>query len=163
VAEIDYERRDVNLRTVLKAGAILGGISVFGIVASVGVFVLYGRWSDRQERPVPPLAYESGRLPPEPRLQSTPQMDIQDLRAQQRQRLSAYGWVEAPGGAVHIPIDEAMRLYAERTAGRSVEPVGAPAVLPQPAAAAGASGTATVPAAAPPPPPASPAARSPRP
>ena len=161
MAEIEYERRDVNLRTVLKAGAVLGGISVFGIVATVGVFVLFDRWSDRQERPVPPLAYEPGRLPPEPRLQSTPQVDIEDLRAQQRQRLSAYGWAEAPGGAVHIPIDEAMRLYAERTAGRPVEPVGAPPVPPPPAAAAGASGTATVPAAAPPP--ASPAARSPRP
>jgi hypothetical protein len=161
VAEIEYEPRDVNVRTVVKAGVGLGGITLFGVAAALGAFLLLTRWDDKRERPLPPLAHEPGRLPPEPRLQSAPQVDIQDLRAQERERLTGYGWAQAPGGAVRIPIDEAMRLYAERTAGRSLAPVAAPAVLPVPAAAAGPSGTATVPAAATrPSPPASPAPRS---
>jgi hypothetical protein len=162
VAEIDYEPRDVNLRTVVKAGVGLGGITLFGVLASLGAFLLLGRWSDRRDRPVGPLAQEAGRLPPEPRLQSTPQMDVRDLRARERERLSSYGWTEAAGGSVRIPIEEAMRLYAERAAGRSLSPVAVPAVPPPPAAAAGPSGTATMPAVAAPSPAASPAAPGPR-
>ena len=142
---IEYEPRDVNVRTILKAVVGLGGITVFGVLASLGFFVLLDRSSDRQERRVPPLAYGPGRLPPEPRLQSYPQVDIEDLRVQERQRLSGYGWAVAPGGAVRIPIEEAMRLYVERNAGASQEPVAASAVPPAPS------------------PSASPASRSPRP
>lgn len=159
MAEIDYEPRDVNPRTVLKAGAGLGGLTLFGVVAALGAFLLLDRWDDARERPLPPLAHEPGRLPPEPRLQRTPQVDIQALRAEERERLSAYGWVDAAGGVVRIPIDQAMRLYAERTAGRSLAPVAAPALAPPvPASAAGPSGTATLPVtSAPPSPAASPA------
>jgi hypothetical protein len=161
VADIEYEPRDVNVRAVLKVGIGLGGITLFGVLAALGAFLLLDRWDDKRERPLPPLAHEPGRLPPEPRLQSTPLVDIQDLRAEERERLGRYGWAEAPSGAVHIPIDEAMRLYAERVAGRSLTPVAAPAVLPVPAAAAGPSGTAAVPApAARPSPSAPPAPRS---
>jgi hypothetical protein len=146
VAEIEYEPRDVNLRTVLKAGIGLGGITLFGAAAALGAFLLLTRWDDKRERPLPPLAHEPGRLPPEPRLQSAPQADIHALRAQERERLSAYGWVDAAGGVVHIPIDEAMRLYAERAGGRSLIPAAGVAGVPSvPAAAAGPSGTATMP------------------
>jgi hypothetical protein len=158
VAEIEYEPRDVNVRTVLKAGIVLAGITLFGVLASLAVFALFGRQGARSDVAPPPLAYEPGRLPPEPRLQSAPLRDIDELRAQETQRLSAYGWVDEPAGVVRIPIEEAMRLYAERAAGRSLTPVAAPAVLPAPSAAAGASGTATVPPAARPP---SPEARRP--
>src|SRR5688572_32702266 len=48
--------------------------------------LLLDRWDDKRERPLPPLAHEPGRLPPEPRLQSTPLVDIQDLRAEERER-----------------------------------------------------------------------------
>jgi hypothetical protein len=117
VAEIEYEPRDVNVRSVLKAGAGLAGLTLFGAAAALGAFLLLGRLGDKRERPLPPLAHEPGRLPPEPRLQSAPQTDLEELRGLERRRLSTYGWVTAPGGAVHIPIAEAMRLYAERAAG----------------------------------------------
>src|SRR5580658_1826071 len=53
-------------------------------------------------------------LPPTPRLQIYPATDLKDTREQEHQLLSSYGWVEKEKGVVHIPIDRAMDLLAER-------------------------------------------------
>ncbi len=39
----------------------------------------------------------------------------QAIREAQRRRLESYGWVDRPGGVIHIPIDRAIDLFlAER-------------------------------------------------
>ena len=133
MAEPEYERSDVNVRAVVKAGLVVAGLSAFGAAASFGVFLLLKQMDRRHERPLPPLAQEPGRRPPEPRLQTAPQADLEQLRAQEGQRLSSYGWVDPQAGIVRIPIEEAMKLYAQRAAARPLTPVPAPAILPAPA------------------------------
>jgi hypothetical protein len=59
-------------------------------------------------------AGQQDRLPPEPRLQDTPQEDMNALRAKQNGLLKEYGWVNKEAGIARIPIEEAMRIVVER-------------------------------------------------
>ena len=63
-----------------------------------------------------PLAEGQTREPPTPRLQTQPFRDVHQLRQEQLERLSSYGWVDQGAGVVHIPIEDAMRVVVERGA-----------------------------------------------
>ena len=103
----------------------IGGVVGFGISLIITLVVVFGLvWLFysflRREaaRPVPsefPLAATSmRRLPPEPRLQTDPREDLQNLRANENQVLTTYGWVDRNAGVVRIPIEQAMKLTVER-------------------------------------------------
>jgi hypothetical protein len=47
--------------------------------------------------------------PPGPRLQTSPERDLQQFRAEEDKRLNTYYWIDKQKGSVHIPIDEAMK------------------------------------------------------
>jgi hypothetical protein len=51
---------------------------------------------------------------PEPRLEDDERTEINDFRYQQDETLSSYGWVDQNAGVVRIPIDQAMKLIAQR-------------------------------------------------
>jgi hypothetical protein len=101
----DYERSDASPRTI----AIVAGTLVLTVafVFSALAFSFRGATQDRHKGP-------DGALPPQPRLQTDVTLDEATTRAGQAERLARFGWVEAPGGAVHIPIDRAIRITAER-------------------------------------------------
>jgi hypothetical protein len=61
-----------------------------------------------------PLAAGQVKEPPLPRLQTQPFKDVYQLKQEQREKLSSYGWVDQGTGVVHIPIEDAMRLLTER-------------------------------------------------
>ena len=87
----------------------------------------------RQDAPPPPMARaEPGRLPPAPRLQTLPAQDLAAVRAEEERTLSTYGWVDEGAGTVRIPIEEAMRLLAER--GEAPLPRVSPSATPPPPA-----------------------------
>jgi hypothetical protein len=62
---------------------------------------------------LPPLASER-RGPPAPRLQASPPLDLDALRAGEFKRLSSYGWISPQDDLIHIPIERAMELVLER-------------------------------------------------
>jgi hypothetical protein len=43
-----------------------------------------------------------------------PEIDLKKLQAEEKGRLSSYGWVDRTTGTVHIPIERAMELSIER-------------------------------------------------
>lgn len=51
---------------------------------------------------------------PEPTLQKTPQGDLERFEQKQRDVLSGYGWIDRSAGIVRIPIEEAMRIIAQK-------------------------------------------------
>lgn len=127
MAEIEYETRDVNVRTVFKAGLALAMLAAVGAAVSFGVYLRLRQVHQRQDRPAAPLAQAPGRLPPVPRLQSAPQADLGQLRAQHLRELTSYGWINQQAGTARIHVEEAMRLYVERMASR---PTPSPAASP---------------------------------
>jgi len=126
---VRYEKTDVSVSDTVRIGIV-----VFAIAAVASLILLPLMWvfearSAQQDPPMPPLArFEPGRKPPEPRLQERPFDDWRELRAEQQDWLSHYGWVDRDAGIVRMPIDDAMHLMLER--GLPVRPGAAPATFP---------------------------------
>jgi hypothetical protein len=113
--EVHHETSDVNIRGVLAFGAAL---LVATVIIYVAVWVLFRYFDAREARrvvPQYPLAVsQEPRLPPEPRLQTNPRQDLQDLRAREDDTLNTYGWVDKNAGVVRIKIEDAMKLVVQR-------------------------------------------------
>jgi hypothetical protein len=89
-------------------------LAVSGLVIHL---VLSGMWSFFHRTVAPPNAQSPfagpRQLPPQPRLQVTPRADLRTYLEGEQQRLNSYG--TDPGtGSIHIPIDRALDLLAER-------------------------------------------------
>jgi len=103
----------------------VGGVGVFVIVLVVATVMISGAvWAfyrylgEQASRPMQaefPLATNAmRRLPPEPRLQTDPRDDLANLRRAEDEVLDGYAWVDRNAGVVRIPIEQAMKLTAER-------------------------------------------------
>jgi hypothetical protein len=110
-----HEKSDVNVRGVLGFAA---GLLVTAVLIQFMVWLLFVYFSGREAARVVPeyplAAGEQTRVPPEPRLQTNPREDLRALRAREDAVLSSYGWVDRTAGVVRIPIDEAIKLTAQR-------------------------------------------------
>ena len=51
---------------------------------------------------------------PQPRLERNERLEIKDFRLKEEQILNSYGWVDEKAGVVHIPIERAMQLLAQK-------------------------------------------------
>jgi len=107
-----YEARDADVRRLLKLGLSL---CVVIVVAMFGMAKLMAYLTSHQPpgQQVSPLAIGI-ELPPRPRLQITPALDLAQKRKAEDATLNSYGWIERTSGTVRIPIERAMDLLAER-------------------------------------------------
>ncbi|HEY6211864.1 MAG TPA: hypothetical protein VIW45_06245 [Vicinamibacterales bacterium] len=113
--EARHETSDVNLRAILGFGAALAITGAFINFVVWLLFTFLDVRATRQPAPVYPLAaQQENRLPPEPRLQTHPREDLRELRAQEDQILTTYGWVDRNAGVVRVPIDQAMKMLVQR-------------------------------------------------
>jgi hypothetical protein len=148
-------------------GVVLALATIFSAVFTFGVFKLLAYREDKAQAAVTSPLWVRATTPPEPRLQATikeqtgqltsPTLDLVTLRREERALLESYGWADKPAGKVRIPIDEAMRLYAER--GAAAEAQAPAAGTPAPSALAPAAPAVAPPGAAVPTPVASPEPR----
>lgn len=110
-----HEERDVNIRGIFGFAI---GLIVAAVLIHFMVWVLFKYFSAREARQAPPefplAVQQQNRLPPEPRLQTNPRQDLDDLRAREESTLRTYGWIDKNAGVVRIPIDRAMELTVQR-------------------------------------------------
>jgi hypothetical protein len=90
-----------------------------GLLLSIGlglvvVWCTYGLFSSEVASLKPSPLPKPSQIPPEPRIQSAPLLDIQKLRAHEDAVLDTYGWVNRETGVIRIPIDRAMDLIVQR-------------------------------------------------
>jgi hypothetical protein len=107
-----HEERDANVRALAYFGLVL-----FGVIALtlIGMRTTFFHFAKSQQLGPPPTPFENARtLPPMPRLQVDPRMDLKNYREQEEDILKNYGWVDKQNGVVRIPIDRAMSLLLER-------------------------------------------------
>jgi len=110
-----HEKNDVSIRGVVLFVVWLVGVGIGVQILMWGLFRLFAHETKSLDRPVPAMVEKSlRRLPPAPRLEDRPLAPRAVLNAQENTRLSSYGWVDRKTGLVHIPIDRAMDLIAER-------------------------------------------------
>jgi hypothetical protein len=128
----------VSTRLVMRFGIILAILSVTAMLLMAGLFRLLDRGADRRDAAARASAgteRRPDRLPPPPRLEVYGSRHWQQFRSAEEARLSSYGWLSRSTGAVHIPIEHAMDLIAERgVAGLPPAPMALPAAPVTPVA-----------------------------
>ena len=113
-AGIHHETSDVHVRPLAWLGVGLAVLIVLSILAMKGVFVFLDRQQAQNDVVPPPMMSQRPPQPPEPRLQTSPVPNRKLIVEQETQQLSTYGWVDQKRGVVRIPVDQAMKLLAER-------------------------------------------------
>ena len=110
--EAGYERRDAHVAALLKFAFWM---AVTMAVVMVGMKWTFDYYSRTQPLGAPASPLFAGReLPPSPRLQVQPQLDLKDYCAAQQQGVNSYAWVDQPSGVVRVPVDRAMDLLLAR-------------------------------------------------
>lgn len=102
---------EINYRVLVR---LTVGLLALVAVAMILMWYLTTSMYEQEKAadPPPPLMVEARvqHLPPDPRLQSDPFVELDLLRARQNAQLESYGWIDVATGLAHIPIDKAMDL-----------------------------------------------------
>jgi len=114
--EISTARR-AHQETDIDAGAVTWfGIALAAVVIAVAIATHVGlaiadHRPPKGEALRSPLAED--RLPPAPRLQTSPPADMRAFRAHEDAILNSAGWVDEASGVARIPIEQAKKLLLE--------------------------------------------------
>ena len=108
----DYHDKDIRMRPIVVFVVVT---SLFIGISFLGVTLFHRMLGRDAAGPAPDNRFtQSGVLPPEPRLQVVEKRTLQEQQAIERERLHGYGWVDRQAGVVHIPIEKAIELTAQR-------------------------------------------------
>jgi hypothetical protein len=107
-----HETSDADVKPILKFLAGLGLLLVLVMIGMSGLFNLMESRFGRAGAEMSPLL-DTAQIPPGPRLQADPAVDLRQLRQWERDRLSQYGWVDQDTGVVRIPIERAKQILVE--------------------------------------------------
>jgi hypothetical protein len=109
--EESYEHSDANVSGVLKSGVWLAVLLVVVFFGVRWTFTAMGKMTPMGE---PASPFENAReMPPAPRLQVDPQLELRNYCVGQVQSLTSYGWKDSQAGIVQIPVDRAIDLLVE--------------------------------------------------
>ncbi len=115
-----HETTDVNVTGLfLFAGALLLTLFVFlaGLVVLFKTTGVLDRYLDKRRAQGEPGSNSLVRVQPNyqgPLLQIRPEQDLHQMQSANAADLRGYGWVDRSQGTVHVPIDRAMELIAQR-------------------------------------------------
>ena len=121
-----YERQDIGARGIFYFLAGLLAATLLIIVLLSGLYKILDQRFATHQPPVNPLAAnvpkDTRQVPPQypetafpdPRLETDERTQLNSIRIAEEQKLNSYGWVDRKAGTVHIPIERAMELIAQR-------------------------------------------------
>ena len=111
-----YEKTDAEAGPTYRAGLYILGTMVLTALVLVPMYRLLGRREAAgQERAATVLKADAGAPAPAfPKLVTSEPAVFAEFRAQEDAFLAGYGWVEKDKGIARMPIDEAMKIVAER-------------------------------------------------
>jgi len=106
---------EISARGILEVTVGIGVACLLAIVITWWMLSRYTAAVEAESPPPSPIAQaDERRLPPGPRLQQHPERELEEMRREMTERLGSYGWVDEGAGVVHLPIDRAIELIAER-------------------------------------------------
>src|SRR5262245_4873676 len=110
-----HEIRDINATRILVFGLVLTAVVALSLAAMKLTFDYFARREAGNQPPPSTLAaHFEYQLPPEPRLQPNPLLDLRELRDEETRQLTSFGWIDRSRGIVRIPVEEAMKLAVKR-------------------------------------------------
>lgn len=112
-AGVGHEESTVELKPIILFAVILVVVSALSFA---GVWLLLDFLRLHQARTDTPLSAlaDPQALPPAPRLQVSPTRDLTQLRQTEDTILNAYRWIDKDAGIVGIPVEQAIKILAER-------------------------------------------------
>lgn len=112
---VAYDREEENVKSVSSFGI---GLAISIVIVGCCMWGLFEWFYAREDRASPvvttAIMTEKQQLPPEPRLQAEPRLDLKALREGEDQVLTTYAWVDPSHGVVRIPIQEAIKIVAAK-------------------------------------------------
>lgn len=107
-----YEVEDASVREIVFTGI---GLAVGTLVVCLLTWGLFNisKTVSQEGQPVNPMA-RPGQLPPEPRVEVQPWVDLENLRRHEEEVLQTYGWADKGAGKVRLPVDRAIDVMAAR-------------------------------------------------
>lgn len=109
-----FEKGDVDFVAINKFGIGLVILCIFSFLLLTGVFKYFLARETAGQKARAGVHAGVPRIPPEPRLQSTPVKDLAAIRAEEDAVLNGYAWVDKEKGIVRIPVDRAIDILAQR-------------------------------------------------
>jgi hypothetical protein len=113
--------REINVRAIVYA---VGGLVAVALVVHLLIWGLIKGFDrfDTNREPAPSPLGEANKQPPPPgpQLQTTPELDLLQMRQQEDRQLGQAGWIDQAQGTVRVPIDVAMEVVAGRGLGPEV-------------------------------------------
>lgn len=110
-----YEERDASAGGIFATAA---GVFFILIVSLLVVAWIYHGFQKSKQTQAQFLTKTQqsylAQQPRYPRLQISPQVDLEQFRVEEEHELHGYGWVDKKTGVVRIPIDEAMNLLLKQ-------------------------------------------------
>ena len=104
-----HEQREVSVRFIVASliTLLIGTFLVCLLV--VGIFQYF------HNTYLPPTATQvPPQLPPQPRVEEKPYLQLQNLRTLEDHVLNSYAWVDQNQGTVRVPIDRAIDIVAQK-------------------------------------------------
>lgn len=125
LVELGYEQRDIHPKNIFKVTMIFFGFAFVSYI--VGALILH--WGYDYFKPIPNVNdLKSSKIPAEPNpvLQTnvTAKTDMKDMRQHENAELTSFGPSSNVKGAFRIPIEQAIKLAAERGAKLSAAEAG---------------------------------------
>lgn len=107
---------ELNVPGVVWVTVSIAAVTALFFLISWGLMVWLAGEQEAAAAPAIPVAAEHAerRLPSGPRLQSSPEAELRELRREMSEELHGYGWVDKAAGVVRIPVDKAMDLVLEK-------------------------------------------------
>jgi hypothetical protein len=123
--QADFEQEDLGAKPILLFLFWLGVALVLLALVVKGGYVLMDHYQQAHQPAMSPLKPEvrtdtaeetKAYLEkfPRPILEENERTELNDFRLNEEEELDSYGWVDEKAGTVHIPIERAMQLVAER-------------------------------------------------
>ena len=109
---------EIHLKSIIGFGVGLTGVTLIVLALMWGMGIIFKDAEQAKDPPPSPMAEAMiDPIPPGPRLQSAPPRDMDELRMQDRETLTTYGWVDPAAGVARIPVDRAIAIIAEKGLG----------------------------------------------
>jgi hypothetical protein len=112
-SELKHQGQDISVRAIVWFGVVL---FITAIVVHVAMGLMFWWMAETQVEKGASVSKVSRQqyLPPAPRLQVNPSVDMEALHNKEDARLKGYRWVDQTTGTVQIPIERAMDIISER-------------------------------------------------
>lgn len=108
-----YEKSDASPRGLLYFVLVMAAILAATSLSLIWLFKHFERAENPGSFVAAPFA-GTQTLPPPPRIQPLPGVDMQTYYQSQQNLLNTYGWADKQNGLVRLPIDRAMELLLQR-------------------------------------------------